>query len=187
MKCNLNNCSNNRAKQPLNSWQSSLDESKCFYTGLYPRSWTEYDLSEYGVRLVCRQISPVIPHDYKESCLPCAVFVWSVENVGEEERTVSLTFTFKNGTGNKKQDAEGNPTSTLFSEGNAKGVTINQVISEMPCSYNLACRVLPEINITRCVKFDPCGNGEQLWQQLKEHGQLNDAAADENLKSKLLS
>ncbi|XP_061387409.1 non-lysosomal glucosylceramidase [Musca vetustissima] len=181
--CNFKYCSSNRPKQPLGSWQSNLDESQCYYTGLYPRSWTEYDLSKYGIRLVCRQISPVIPHDYKESSLPCAVFIWSVENVGEEERTVSIAFTFKNGTGNKKQDAEGNATSTLFSEGNAKGVTINQVIAEMPCSYNLACRVLPEINITRCTKFDPCGSGEHLWQQLKEQGQLNDAAADETLKS----
>lgn len=48
-----------------------------------------------------------MPHEYKDSSLPCAVFVWSVENVGDEERTVSITFTFKNGTGTKKQDAEG--------------------------------------------------------------------------------
>lgn len=163
-----------------------MDESKCYYTGLYPRAWTEYDLSEYGVRLVCRQISPVIPHDYKESSLPCAVFVWTVENVCDEARTVSITFTFKNGTGNKKQDAEGKASSSLFSEGNAKGVAIQQIIAEMPCTYNLACRVLPEINISRCVKFDPCSSGEQLWQQLKDQGQLNDGEADENLKSKYM-
>ncbi|KAI8121146.1 Non-lysosomal glucosylceramidase [Lucilia cuprina] len=184
IKCRLPNCSNNRNKQPLAAWQSQLDDGKCFYTGLYPRAWTEYDLSEYGVRLVCRQISPVIPHDYKDSSLPCAVFVWSVENVCEEERTVSITFTFKNGTGNKKQDAEGAASSELFSEGNAKGVTINQKINEMPCSYNLACRVLPEINITRCLQFDPSGTGEQLWQQLKDQAQLNEDSADETLKTK---
>lgn len=183
-KCHLPNCSNNRNKQPLASWQSLLDESKCHYTGLYPRAWTEYDLSEYGIRLVCRQISPVIPHDYKDSCLPCAVFIWSVENVGEEERTVSITFTFKNGTGNKKQDAEGSASTELFMEGNAKGVTINQKINDMPCSYNLACRVLPEINITRCAQFDPSGTGDHIWQQLKEQGQLNEEAENENLKSK---
>lgn len=49
----------------LKVWQSLIDGDSCNYTGLYPRAWTEYDLSEFGIRLVCRQISPVIPHNYK--------------------------------------------------------------------------------------------------------------------------
>lgn len=96
-----------RPKNPLSSWESNLDGSKCTYTALYPRSWSEIDLSEFGIRLVGRQISPVIPHDYKDSSMPCAVFVWQVENVCDKDRKVSITFTFKNGTGNKKMDAEG--------------------------------------------------------------------------------
>lgn len=182
-KCQLPHCSCSRNRQPLSTWHSNIEDSRCSYTGLYPRAWTEYDLSHYGVRLVCRQISPVIPHDYKESSLPCAVFVWSVQNVCDQERKVSITFTFKNGTGNKKQDAEGNPEAQLIAEGNAKGVAIRQTIADMPCSYNLACRVLPEISITRCPQFDPAGSGEQLWAQLKEYGQLNEQPTSETLKS----
>lgn len=184
-KCQLPNCSS-RPRQPLSTWHSNIEDSRCSYTGLYPRSWTEYDLSHYGVRLICRQISPVIPHEYKESSLPCAVFVWSAQNVCDQERKVSITFTFKNGTGNKKLDAEGNAEAQLISEGNAKGVAIRQKINDMSCSYNLACRVLPEISITRCPQFDPAGNGEQLWQQLKEHGQLNEQPTTETLKSRYL-
>lgn len=99
------NCSH--SKNPLSSWESNLDPAKCTYTALYPRSWTEIDLTEYGVKLIGRQVSPVIPHDYKDSSLPCAIFVWTVENVCEKDRKVSITFTFKNGVGNKKLDAEG--------------------------------------------------------------------------------
>lgn len=84
-----------------------MDPSKCHYTALYPRSWSEIDLSEYGIKLIGRQVSPIIPHDYKDTSLPCAVFVWSIENTCDKERKVSITFTFKNGTGTKKQDAEG--------------------------------------------------------------------------------
>lgn len=58
------NCRRSNSKV-LKSWKSLIDGSKCQYTGLYPRSWTEYDLSEYGINLICRQISPVIPHNYK--------------------------------------------------------------------------------------------------------------------------
>ena len=99
------NCSH--SKNPLAAWESNLDASKCQFTGLYPRSWSEYDLTEHGVKLVCRQVSPVIPHEYKDSSLPCAVFVWTIENVCDKNRKVSIAFTFKNGTGTKKQDSEG--------------------------------------------------------------------------------
>lgn len=96
-----------RPKHPLSAWESKLISDQCSYTGLYPRSWSEYDLSEYGIKLCCRQISPVLPHEYKDSSMPCAVFIWNVENVCDAERKVSITFTFKNGTGTKKQDADG--------------------------------------------------------------------------------
>lgn len=104
-KCKITCCSH--GKSPLSAWESRLNPEKCDYTGLYPRSWTEYDLSEYGVKLTCRQVSPMIPHEYKDSSLPCCNFIWTVENCGEAERKVTICFTFKNGTANKKQDHEG--------------------------------------------------------------------------------
>lgn len=54
-------------KTTLSAWKTKINPEKCFYTGLFPRAWTEYDLSEYGIKMICRQISPVIPHDYKVS------------------------------------------------------------------------------------------------------------------------
>jgi uncharacterized protein (DUF608 family) len=108
-------CNCSRPKHPLNAWETNINPSKCTYTALYPRSWSEIDLSEYGIKLIGRQISPIIPHDYKDSSLPVAVFVWNVENVCDKERKVTITFTFKNGTGNKKQDAEGKYLLIIFS------------------------------------------------------------------------
>lgn len=105
-KCKIRCCSHS-GKGPLSAWETHLDPDKCDYTGLYPRSWTEYDLSEWGVKLTCRQVSPVIPHNYKDASLPCCNFIWTVENCVDEERKVTICFTFKNGTGNKKQDNEG--------------------------------------------------------------------------------
>ncbi|XP_055381934.1 non-lysosomal glucosylceramidase isoform X2 [Condylostylus longicornis] len=174
-----------RPKHPLNSWESNLNAEKCEYTGLYPRAWSEIDLSEFGIKLIGRQISPIIPHEYKESCLPCTVFVWSIENVCDLERKVTITFTFKNGTGNKKQDADGGATIENFlTESQTKGVSIKQTICGMKCSYNLGCKISPEINITRCTKFDPSSNGEKLWNELNENGIIKEEIIDENLKSK---
>lgn len=199
-----------RPKNPLSTWESNLDATKCDYTGLYPRAWSEIDLSEYGVKLICRQVSPVIPHEYKDTSLPCAVFVWTVQNVCDKERKVSITFTFKNGTGTKKQDSEGkqywrltifwshplkqhfsyyfflgNPSTSLFCEGLAEGASIKQTITGMDCTYSVACKSVGGISVTRCQQFDPAGNGEKLWNELKENGKLTEIV-DSNLKSKCI-
>lgn len=41
---------------------------------------------------------------YKDSSLPCAIFEWDVQNLCDTNRTVTIAFTFKNGTGNKNED-----------------------------------------------------------------------------------
>ena len=49
----------------LSGWHWSFPGSEAEYRGLYPRAWTEYRLPDQQLRLNCRQISPVIPHNYK--------------------------------------------------------------------------------------------------------------------------
>ena len=49
------------------------------YRALYPRAFTTYELPGQPVRLICEQISPIIPDNYKDSCLPMAAFVWKVQ------------------------------------------------------------------------------------------------------------
>ncbi|XP_026481265.1 LOW QUALITY PROTEIN: non-lysosomal glucosylceramidase-like [Ctenocephalides felis] len=174
-----------KPSKPLECWQWELNPDKCSYTGLYPRSWTEYDLSEYGIKLTCRQVSPVIPHEYKDSCLPCAVFVWSVDNICSEERTVSITFSFKNGTGTAKQDAEGNASSFKVSNENITSVCISQAIDNMICTYNLSTRNnVKNIQVSTCDKFDPCGNGGKFWQELYENGCFTQRIDDGAFKGK---
>lgn len=79
----------------------------------------------------------------------------------------------------------GNATTFPFSEGPAKGASIKQTIFGMECTYCVACKGSPEVNISRCHKFDPSGSGEKLWNDLKENGKLTEKCVDETLKSKL--
>ncbi|KAK4884164.1 hypothetical protein RN001_000435 [Aquatica leii] len=153
----------------LKSWEQLLDANKCNYTGLYPRSWTEYDLSDYGIKLSCRQVSPIIPHNYKDSSLPCAMFIWSVENVCKEERRVTITFTFKNGTGDKRD--KNSPCSTKsFSYLDSSGVVLYNTINKMPCAFAIAAKVRNNANISKCLLFDPNSDGSIPWNQLYENG-----------------
>ena len=77
---------------------------------------------QVGVRIICRQISPVIPNDYSDSSLPLSVFVFSVENNSDRELRVSISFTFKNGTGSKKRDRAGGVWTEPFSQPDCGGV-----------------------------------------------------------------
>ncbi len=86
--------------EALQHWGwGKLDEDKVTYRALFPRAWHDYQEPIPGINLSCRQVSPVIPHNYKESSFPVSTFVWTVENTGEEDVDAALMFTFQNGTG----------------------------------------------------------------------------------------
>ena len=78
----------------------------CF-SGLYPRSWTRYDIPEFNVTVICRQITPIIPNDYKDSSLPTTVFVFEVINNSDEAIDATITFTWRSGTGKRRFNDEG--------------------------------------------------------------------------------
>ena len=86
-------------EKALQDWGWDLKESGMTYRALFPRAWHDYQEPLPGINLSCRQVSPVIPHNYKESSYPVSIFIWDVENSGMEAAEVSLMFTFQNGTG----------------------------------------------------------------------------------------
>lgn len=42
----------------------------------------------------------------------------------------------------------------------------------MPCTYSLAVKKNKELNISKCLYFNPCSSGKDLWNQLYENGQF---------------
>lgn len=54
-------------KRALSCWDWTYNPSDASYHGLYPRSWYTYNIPELDMKLVCNQISPVIPNNYKVS------------------------------------------------------------------------------------------------------------------------
>lgn len=51
----------------LSTWDWSYNPGDASYHGLYPRAWYTYNIPELDLKLVCKQISPVIPHNYTVS------------------------------------------------------------------------------------------------------------------------
>ncbi|XP_068244667.1 non-lysosomal glucosylceramidase [Palaemon carinicauda] len=169
-----------KPKKYLGAWDWGFSGADGLYCGLYPRSWTVYNIKEQSIRLICRQISPVIPHNYKDSCLPIGVFVWNIENHNSEPRDVSITFTFKNGTGGSC-DRNGECWSETFekhSEDNkVKGVVLHQTLRSLNLRYCLAIREQPSVSASCCPGFDPLSPGDLIWNDLKRDGELEPTEA----------
>ncbi|KAL9659034.1 hypothetical protein QQ045_018599 [Rhodiola kirilowii] len=83
------------ASSGMESWDWNLSGHKTTYHALFPRSWTVYDgEADPVLKIVCRQLSPIIPHNYKESSYPVSVFTYTIYNSGDTEADVSLLFTW---------------------------------------------------------------------------------------------
>lgn len=91
-------------KAGIGSWDWKLKEKNCTYHGLFPRSWTVYNGEpDPEIKITCRQISPFIPHNYKESSFPVAVFTFTLHNSGSTPADVTLLFTWANSVGGKSE------------------------------------------------------------------------------------
>ena len=82
----------------LHHWNwGSLKASQCIYHALFPRAWYTYNQpfqDDPHLRLTCRQINPISPHNYEDSALPVTVFRWRFENTGKHDIDVSMMFAF---------------------------------------------------------------------------------------------
>ncbi|XP_072167207.1 non-lysosomal glucosylceramidase-like [Diadema setosum] len=159
-------------KELAHSWEWQFPANRASYHGLYPRAWTKYLLPGQNITLVCRQVSPIFPHNYQETSLPVGVFVWDVYNNGSEAADVSLMFTWQNGTG-ESEDKKGGRWNTGFSSASTSGVMFHDGHPTQPCTVCIAAACKDGVNVTTCSSFDPSSQLKEIWNDLKTDGQLN--------------
>ncbi len=175
----------------LSGWEWGLQGSQSHYYALFPRAWTVYEEPDPHLRLTCRQISPVIPHNYKESSTPASVFVWTIENTGPDAATVGLMFTFQNGTGGEN-DRAGGHWNRLFrmdtERGQITGVELCHVhrpkplvkghklyereMSEDPLTFAIAARATDGVQVTYRTRFVTSADGLDVWNDFCADGSL---------------
>jgi len=84
----------------------------------------------------------------QDSCLPVSTFIWSIENESGEAKDVSLTFTFKNGTGGKRDGSKKCSTVSFQVPSHGvpiHGVALEQVIEGIDTTYGIGC--LEKVNL----------------------------------------
>ena len=73
----------------------------------------------------------------QDSSLPAAVFVWSIENTGDDNAYVSIAFTFQSGQG-EKPSKEDRVSTQPFENDSLTGMQIKQYFNDMQCTYAVA-------------------------------------------------
>jgi non-lysosomal glucosylceramidase len=151
---------------------------KSTYHGLYPRSWTVYEGEpDPNLKIVCRQISPFIPHNYKDTSFPVAVFTYTLHNTGKTAADTTLLFTWANSVGGDSELSGYHSNSKVMMDDGVHTVLLNHKSANglCPVTFAIAAQETDGVHVSECPYFLISGNSEGLtskdmWQEIKEHG-----------------
>lgn len=171
-----------RPKTFLSAWQWDYPVGAGTYAALYPRSWFTYDWEQFPARVAVEQFSPIIPHNYKESSYPLAIFLWRAENPTDEPVTVGIMFTWQNmlGRGWNKDFLGGHVNRARvesLDDGKMVGVVLEdggkQVTEGWQGSFALAALASDGVEVTYRTRFRANGDGKAIWQDFAADGALD--------------
>lgn len=166
--------------QGLSSWGWNLNGQHSTYHALFPRAWTIYDGEpDPELKISCRQISPFIPNNYRESSLPTAVFVYTLVNTGKERAKVSLLFTWANSIGGASHLTGDHVNEPFIGEDGVSGVLLHHKTAKdnPPVTYaiaacetqNVSVSVLPCFGLTEGSHV----TAKDMWGKMVQDGHFD--------------
>ncbi|KAG8392006.1 hypothetical protein BUALT_Bualt01G0246700 [Buddleja alternifolia] len=171
----------------IESWDWNLQGEKCTYHALFPRAWTVYDgVTEPKISIVCRQISPFIPHNYKESSFPVAVFTFTLSNSGKTSADATLLFTWANSVGGVSGSTGGNLNRKIMMQEDVHSLLLHHRTSNghPPVTFAIAAQETNGVHVSECPCFLISGTSKimtasEMWKEIKEHGSFDRPKYDE--------
>ncbi|KAI3430132.1 Heme O synthase [Psidium guajava] len=164
----------------ISSWGWNLSGQNSTYHALFPRAWTIYDGEpDPDLKVSCRQISPFIPHNYKDSSLPTAVFVYTLVNTGKERAKVSLLFTWANSTGGISHLSGDHVNEPFIGEDGVSGVLLHHKTAKgnPPVTFAIAACETQNVNVTVLPSFglsqESCVTAKDMWGTMVRDGQFD--------------
>lgn len=165
----------------IESWDWNLSGQNGTYHALYPRSWTVYDGEpDPDLKITCRQISPFIPHNYRESSFPVAVFTFTLMNSGKSSADVTLLFTWANSVGGKSEFSGNHSNSKMMVRNGVHGVLLHHRTAswQIPVTFAIAAQETDEVCVSECPCFLISGNykgftARDMWDELKKYGSFS--------------
>ncbi|XP_049933859.1 uncharacterized protein LOC116263650 isoform X4 [Nymphaea colorata] len=161
----------------IGSWDWKLDGKSSTYHALYPRAWTVYEGEpDPELKIVCKQISPFIPHNYRESSFPVAVFTFMLTNSGNSDADVTILFTWANSVGGDSEFSGGHRNKSFTKNSGVRGVLLHHKTAggHPPITFAIASQETDLVHVSECPCFLISGNAhgfsaEDLWHQIKKH------------------
>ncbi|MGB7444590.1 MAG: GH116 family glycosyl hydrolase [Coleofasciculaceae cyanobacterium] len=182
--------------------KSDSDISTGTYHALYPRSWFVYE-NVLQTELICEQFSPIWAGSYQESSYPVAIFEWTAHNPTEVPITLSIMLTWQNMVGwftnaiNNPQVRVRDDGSPVYeyqprwgdSTGNYNqwivdsfrvGYLLDRVRLQEEIQHGegqlcLATVSNPSLDVFYQTRWNPAGNGAEVWDSFSTDGSLSDS------------
>ena len=153
----------------------------------------------------CEAFSPILPGDYQRTSYPVAVFVWTLHNPTDQPLDLSLLLSWRNTTGwftNTDASAEvhfrddGSPEhnyvpaiartegqrNRCVDQGALRGILLegdhSTPIAEGEGQWCIATEDQPGVSIQRCSRWNPAGDGSELWSSFSADGTIPDSDND---------
>ncbi|WP_373542852.1 GH116 family glycosyl hydrolase [Chamaesiphon sp.] len=171
------------------------------YQALYPRSWYAYE-NVFQAQLTCEQFSPIWADNYQETSYPIAIFEWTAHNPTDKPITLSILLSWENTVGwfantNPSSKVEirddGSPVYDYQprigeSEGNYNQRIVDNyrvgclldrahksdVPSEGEGQWSIASIANPSVEVFYHSRWNPIGNGREIWDSFAADGSLPD-------------
>ncbi|KAL3828367.1 hypothetical protein ACJIZ3_017169 [Penstemon smallii] len=166
--------------QGISSWGWNLTGQHSTYHALFPRAWTIYDGEpDPELKISCRQISPFIPHNYRESSLPVAVYVYTLANTGKDRAKVSLLFTWANSIGGISHLSGDHVNEPFIGEDGVSGVLLHHKTAKdnPPATYAIAaCETQnASVSVLPCFGLNEgsCITAKDMWGTMVQEGQFD--------------
>ncbi|KAI4338292.1 hypothetical protein L6164_016634 [Bauhinia variegata] len=163
----------------ISSWGWNLSGQHSTYHALFPRAWTIYDGEpDPELKVSCRQISPFIPHNYRESSFPAAVFVYTLVNTGKERAKVSLLFTWANSIGGVSRSG-GHVNEPFIAEDGVSGVLLHHKTAKgnPPVTFAIAACETQNVSVSvlPCFGLSEGSNitAKGMWHKMVQDGQFD--------------
>ncbi|KAL4313541.1 hypothetical protein GQ457_01G000160 [Hibiscus cannabinus] len=151
------------AESGICSWDWNLKGNNSTYHALYPRAWTVYEGEpDPELKIVCRQISPFIPDNYKESSFPVSAFTFTLYNTGKTTADVTLLFTWANSVGGVSEFSGRHSNSKIMMKDGVHGILLHHETADRqpPVTFAIAAQEKDGVRISECPCFIICGNSQ---------------------------
>jgi non-lysosomal glucosylceramidase len=174
----------------LSSWQWDFPVGAGDYYALYPKSWFDYRWDKFPAHVVVEQFSPILPHNYRESSYPVAVYRWHAENPTTRPVTVSILFSWTNMLGWFRSFShdfsgalnQGNHnnfiSNSLAAGGTMKGIVFDRnragtAQNEWNGQLVIATLETPGVEVSFQSTFAADGDGSEFWEPFARDGRLD--------------